>query len=143
MPVKASSILPSKALRDINSTCMSVQSQVDKAITKMAAATVSYTDIKTLYTDLALMLARLATASTTQGIVQYAKDQEDDPAYELVTELTITIDLIQVVLDWINTNLPLDVTLAADRDTVDVPSYTPAQSAGLRGMLSDISLSIT
>ncbi len=48
----------------------------------------------------------LLKAKTTPGIVQYAKDQFDDPAYDIVTEFTTMLSEIDATTGFFETNFP-------------------------------------
>lgn len=74
---------------------------------------------------------------TTPGLLQYAKDQENDQAYNVGSEFTAMQQAIADTLTWFDTNVPVNVTLSnpSNWTSDDMPisnTFTPQQTAGMR-----------
>ena len=85
----------------------------------------------------------LEIAKNTNGIVAYAKDQENDPAYDVAAEFIAVLVLIDdaiAVVQATNTNVLInDWTLTG----ISWNSFTPAQTATLKSALDDIVAAIS
>lgn len=79
--------------------------------------------------------------ATTPGLAQYARDQEDDPAYDVVAEFVAMRGAAIAVRDWVITNFPTSAGGFIEKDTltadgsITVRQFTPAQTAGLQAAL--------
>lgn len=52
--------------------------------------------------------AQFAVLRQTPGLAAYAREQFDDPAFDIAAEFRTMQAALQACLDWINTNLPRD-----------------------------------
>ncbi len=86
----------------------------------------------------------LNTAKTTGGMAEYAKEQFDDPAYDIVAEFTAMMAEIDGTLTWLEANFPKD---AGDRLLVwmfvgdgsgDVVSDTITNGASLAALIGKL-----
>ena len=88
------------------------------------------------------------TASGLPGMVQYAKDQEDDQAYDVVAEFTAMRAAAVVVRDWVINNFPTSVGGFIEKDTyeadggITVRSFTSVETAALQSHLDALALTI-
>lgn len=115
---------------------------------EMASGNVSADTILGIYRRLRSEHARITEVAAIPGMVQFAKDQNNDPNYDIVAEGQTLLGLIDTAADWIVTNMPtVDVngtdylvllTLAAEADDVTWRTFTPAQTATLRTYLTAI-----
>jgi hypothetical protein len=107
----------------------------------------SSTSAKAVYALMQNLHARkqqLGTLATTPGLAQYAKDQNDDQAYNPVTEYTAVIAALDAVVANVESTLPLATILTgfdANKDFT-YQSFGPAATATLRGLLDTLIASI-
>lgn len=75
---------------------------------RAVAGSVSAADLYTgLLDTLVNNRAGLETARTTPGIVVYAQEQADDPAYDIAAEFTAMMSEIDATISWLETNFPV------------------------------------
>jgi hypothetical protein len=83
------------------------------------------------------------TTTSMPGMAQYARDQADDQAYDVVAEFNTMRNAAITVRDWIINNFPSaggfiqKDTYEAD-GSITVRQFTPAQTAGLRTVLDSL-----
>lgn len=83
---------------------------------------------------------QIAEAATTPGIGQYAKDQFNNQAFDIVAEYNAMVSAIDNTIAWITTNFPNSggdlrvYTFDANGNLVS-KEWTPAQTAGLRAQI--------
>lgn len=91
----------------------------------------------------------LIAMSQTPGIVAFAKEQEDDPTYDVVAEFTALLATIDAVIAEIVSTLPADTNdwLLINKINADgslAPrSFTGAQLSGLRSLMDDIANAVS
>lgn len=83
--------------------------------------------------------AELNTAAAVSGIVDYAKAQEGDEAYDVAAEFTAMVSAAEGVINWIVANMPTNsgYVLAEQWSAsgVSVRTFSTAETAGLRTTL--------
>ncbi len=86
----------------------------------------------------------LNTAKATPGMADYAKEQFNDPAYDITTEFTAMMLEIDSLLAWLETNFPQDIsgllliwTFVGD-GSGDVVSDTITDGASLAALISKL-----
>ena len=131
-----------RAFTDADSTAIRLRSLAGALDAQMAAGPVTATLIlDDLLAELLSSRAVLIASKNTSGILDYARDQFDDPAIDLPTEFNALIAALDAVVTWIVDNFPTGspgagnwlerFQLAADGTLTD-RSFSTAQTAGLR-----------
>ncbi len=98
--------------------------------------------------DLRRRKDELISIRSIPGIAQYAKDQEDDPAYDVVVEFDALIAAVEAVMSSIKTTFPTDVDgyllekQFNAQGTYDFQQFTGAQLATLRGLLDAVNAQV-
>lgn len=88
-------------------------------------------------------------AKNLPGMLQYAKDQHDDPTYDVVLEFTAMRDAAIAVSQWIFDNFPKSAGGFVEKQTYEIDfsiteaTFTSAQTAGLQTALLALMNSIS
>lgn len=111
--------------------------------TLAAAESISGNLVLALRTRLVADNAVFEEAKAVPGIATYAKDIEDDPAYDVAAEFNAMQATVDDADAWIVANYPTDASnwLQHQKFTAggtSVRVFTPAQTAGLRTEVQDI-----
>lgn len=105
----------------------------------MLAGPVSASAIRQLLDLFIQGKAELQTASGVSGIVEYAKAQEGDAAYDVAAEFTAMLSACTGVIDWIVANVPTNsgyvLTEQWSASGVTLRTFSTSQTAGLRTTL--------
>jgi hypothetical protein len=117
----------------------------------IAAASISYPDVRSFQTGLVNKLASLDSMvanASTNGLQAYAAAQENLPAMDLQSEFTSMRTAIANTITWIATNFPKDASgrwaaevTGADGSPQPAPLSAAAMSA-LRNQLSALTATI-
>jgi hypothetical protein len=120
-----------------------------KATAQSSAAQFANTTNRDAVLGLATILRQhrvaLATCSAVPGVLQYAKDQYDDQAYNIGAEFTAMLGAIDAVIAEIHTSFPVDNSggelkekvLNAD-GSITMRTFTAAQLANVRTLLQTL-----
>lgn len=142
MAFKASNIVPQEAYAVTKSAAVQLKLNVAAFISTLAANNASYEFLRDIYRTLARGKNQLNALASTPGLVDYAKVQEDDPAYDVVAEFSALLGAVANAMTWMETNVPLTVTLKPLAEwtdtTVIATTFTPAQTAAFRTHLSAV-----
>ncbi len=82
--------------------------------------------------------------SALPGMASYARDQEDDQSYNVVSEFNTMRSEAVATRDWVITNFPKSAGNFIEKDTLEtdgaitVRQFTPAQTTGLQIALADL-----
>ena len=103
----------------------------------MAAAAVSGDIVIQVQAQFQTVITRWNAIKTIPGIAQYAKDQENDPTYDIVTEFNAMIAAAEVVRDRVETDIPTDgsgflLLRKFQTNAITMRTFTTAQTAQLR-----------
>lgn len=142
MAFKASNSVPAAAYRIVKGAAAQLKVNLQAINTQLAASGADYDYLRDIYRTLARADAQFANLQTTPGLAQYAKDQENDQAYDVAAEFTAMRNTISAATAWMDTNVPTDVTAKTPSqwgdDTLISDAFTPAQTSGLRTALSAV-----
>jgi len=135
---------PAEAIGIIDAQLRWIRQQAQAAVAALAG-NVTATQIFQMLDNIRSPLALINAAAAVPGIAVYAQAQlPNNPAYDVVTEFTNTINVIQGVINWIVANFPKDAggfaqayTIATNGDRTPV-TFTPAQTAGLATQFNSI-----
>lgn len=147
MTFRARNILPNKGLAEAQSLGISLADFVSGRSVELLPDGTAQLVLDTLDT-LVSYSSRLTVLSQTPNIGQFARDQENDPSYDVVAELTALISLIDAAIAVIISTVPQDgagFLLFQKRNAAGVAidrTFTGATLAGLRNALGVIDASI-
>lgn len=143
MAFKATNIVPVRAYDRAKQTATGLRRFAQSLSTKLASGGDSE-QILSVVDSLVSFKNNLNASAGVAGIVPYAKDQEDDQTYDIVTEFTALIALIDLAVTEVVTTIPTDgsgflliqtITASGTR----VPrTFTAPQLAGIRTRLDNI-----
>jgi len=146
MAFKASNVLPADAYLTIKRGAVQLKVNLQGFVTYMAANDIDYDYLRGVYRTLERAKDQFDTLKTTAGLAQYAKDQESDQAYDVVTEFNSLITTIQAAITWLDNNVSTNVTAKLPENwrdgTLISNTFTPVQTAGLRTALNAVSAEI-
>jgi hypothetical protein len=107
----------------------------------MAAGNISANAVIQTLTTMKNSIEVFDYISGLSGMAQYARDQQDDQAYDVVAEFQSMRTEAVGARDWVFTNFPTAVSGEIIKDTLEndgaitVRQFTPAQTAGLQSAL--------
>jgi len=149
MALLATNNSAAEAYRQIKNNAVQLRANAQSIATKLASGNVEYEYLRDVYNTLSRSKDQLALLRATQGIVQYAKDQEEDVNYAVKTEINALTSAIGDALTWMRTNVPRSVQVLALNEWQDlsksliVEVMTPAETAGLVTELNKITTAIS
>ena len=107
MAFRASNLLPEKGYAEARQIAVNIKRSSNDYIAKLAGGT----DADSILSALWFFVRnsnRLNELATIPGIGDYAKEQENDPTYDVAAEFTALVALIDDAEAWIRTALPVD-----------------------------------
>lgn len=133
-------------LSKVDSVASSLKFSAQRLHTRSAAGTADMELIRRFFDELVDANNLFIAVAAVPGIVQYAKDQKEDPSLNPVTEFNAMAAEVVTTLDWIRTNAPSDnfggssYYLTFDLPTGNttrssVLTFTAAQTTALRTQL--------
>lgn len=144
MALLASNLLPELGLREAKRESLEFKNYCTVERNAMSAGNVNG-DRALEVRDMAnAFKAKMATYAAIPGIVQYAKDQENDQGYNIVTEYNALITEVDEVIASIETNFPTDASDWIQEKKFngaggyDYREFTPTQSAALIALIDDV-----
>ena len=143
MAFKASNDVPADAYRRVKGAAVQLKLNCQSFNTQLAASGATYPYLRDIYLTLTRADNQFNALKVTPGLAAYAKDQENDQAYDVVAEFTTMQTALQAVLSWMETNVPVTnrnvpaVTDWGNESTIQIAdTFTPAQTNGLQTVLS-------
>lgn len=125
-------------LTEIMSLARAIKNSSTSMSAQSAAGSVSARGIALLGNDLQSQDDRLSSLESAPGLLQYARDQYDDQAFDIAAEFTAFRAAVASTIAWIDTNLPksaggrwLEVEEIVSGRVIE-RTLTPAQTVGLR-----------
>jgi hypothetical protein len=143
MAFKATSIVPETGYRNAKNFAVSVRNYCESRSAQFQTDTNADVVLVTFH-DLRRWHDELNAVKAIGGIAQYAKDQEDDQAYDVVAEFNALIAAVEAVMDNIRSTFPTDASgylLEKQwnaQGTYDFRQFTKAQLSTLRGLLDAV-----
>lgn len=107
MAFKATNILPVKAYDRAKSLSINVQRLANNRALAFASGA-SSSEVASTIDNLMAYRTELFSIKSVPGIADYAKVQEDNPAYDVVAEFNALIAVIDDAISTISTALPRD-----------------------------------
>ena len=104
----------------------------------MAAGDVSGNLVLQVQTEFHAAILRWNDIKAIPGIAQYAKDQEDDQNYDVVTEFNTMVNAASAVRDRVESDIPtaaggwMNLQKFEADHTISTRAFTPAQTTQLR-----------
>lgn len=133
----------SRALLDVQNTARQLKTYAQSVKDATAAGPVSANLVIEFYLTLVAAKAKFAAAAAVTGLAQYAKDQFNNQALDIVAEFNAMVAAVNSCGTWINSNVPKDGSgyLLKDKLTasgVDVRTFSSAATAGLRTQIDSL-----
>lgn len=136
-----------KAYNRAQNEALRVKSFATSANNALAAGAVSANAVIQIMSSMKSSIEVWDTVSALPGLVQYARDQEDDQTYDVVAEFLAMKAAAEAVRDWVINNFPTAAgfiqkdTLELD-GAITVRQFTPAQTAGLQTTLATLAAAV-
>lgn len=108
MAFRATSSIAAGEYQRAKQLAVQVQSLATTRSAAFTASGATYSEIQTVIDNLANYSAWFDEIKTTAGILQYAKDQEDDQTYDVAAEFNALIAAIDATILQLSTDLPKD-----------------------------------
>ena len=142
MAFKAASVIPESAYKQIKTLSVQIDNLAIKAQSALVAD-VTADEIINLVYRLQEKIDNITALATTHGLLQYAKDQENDQAYDVVAEYTAMVAAVNDVVAWAKTNFPADgddyiLAYKWGANTHIERTFSPAATVGLSTELQKI-----
>lgn len=115
----------------------------------MAAGDVSANVMEQVMGEFVGALQTWGVSKAVPGIADYAKEQYDDPAYDVIAEFNTMETAAEAVRDWVVANFPKDGDGYVLKEKYQADGlivqrmFTPAQTAGLRTELDAFILTVS
>ncbi len=139
----------SDALNQADGLARQVVAQATDMRTRAQNGTATYTQLHDYLTSLTRQIGEFNTISGMAGMVQYAKDQKADQAYDVGAAFTEMVSATTDARDWLDTNLPLGADNYLEEFTRDPTThakitriFTAGQTTSLVTMLTALLSSI-
>jgi hypothetical protein len=147
MTFRASNQLPQDGYETAKRLAISIKSYCSSKASQFANDTTADVIIS-VFQDLTRWREQLHSIRQIPGIVQYARDQEDDPSYNVAAEFNNMLTAIDSVIANVNATYPRDGSgYLLDRkisgSSYDFRTFTPAQLSTLAALLTVVTNSIS
>lgn len=147
MTFRASSVVPQNAYQQVKATAVQLKLNVTGIISTLAAGNATYDYLRGVYLTLKRAQDQFDALKVTPGLSNYAKAQENDPAYDVGAEFVAMQGAIGNAMSWMEANVPTSATIkpVASWDasgSLIQTEFTPVQTAGLRTVLSTVTAAI-
>ena len=101
-----------------------------------------YDLLRAIYQTLSRAEAQFEQLKATPGIGVFAVQQEDDPTYDVATEFNALLTAIAAAKVWIETNIPLSVSVKPvsswDDGTMISTTFSTVETSGLRSVINSV-----
>ncbi len=140
-PSQAGNIMLAFALHDAQTMAGSTKTLAASIKTRSSTGNITAAEIIAFHGNLKRNLDRLNEIKDIPGLPQYAKDQFDDQAFDIVVEFAAMITEIDATLEWVRANLPTSVagfveSILLETDATQTDKvFTAGQTATLRTQL--------
>lgn len=136
-----------EAYENLKEQCRKAHQVASDAVPKLDANTDANAIIGFVY-SLKGIDDKMSALAATPGIAAYAKDEEANPAYEVVTEYNAASAAIGSALTWVQNNFPTDgsgylLGWQFGATALTPRTFTPAATAGLKTELQAVIDAIT
>lgn len=146
MSFRATNIVPHTAYNTVKAAAVQLKTNIDSIVLHLAANNATYEYLRGIYQTLVRADNQFEALKTTPGLAEYAAAQENDPNYDVVVEFVAMQDAIASAKTWMQTNVPLSVTLRPmmnwDDGSLISTEFTPMETADFRTVLSAVSAAI-
>lgn len=142
MAFKASNVVPQDAYQVVKRAAVQLKINLQSQKAQLASSGADYQFLQDIYLTLTRANNQFNTLKTTPGLAAYAKDQENDPAYDVVAEFTAMQNAIGACTAWMDANVPTSVTAKSpanwDGGVIISNTFTAGQTAGLQAALQGV-----
>ena len=147
MVFRASNVVPQVAYQTVKGAAVQLKLNIDAIVSTLAASNASYDYLRGVYQTLERANTQFNALEATPGLADYAKIQENDPAYDVAAEFIAMQGAITTAITWMQNNVPLTVDVKpvanwGDGNLIST-EFTPAQTAGFRTVLATVSAAIS
>ena len=147
MAFKASNILPQSAYNRARNAALNLRQYCQAKSAVIQTSGMNGNDLLGIIETLKQSSIDFATLKVTPGIAQYAKDQENDQAYDVATEFNALESLVNTAVTNLAASLPVDsngylLLLKLQGSVKDWRAFTSAQLAGIKSDLDAIILAV-
>jgi len=136
MTFRASNILPQEAYQTVKRAAVQLKINLASFNAQLASSGADYDFLQAIYRTLTRADDQFTALKSTQGLAAFAKYQEDDDTYDVVTAFAEMQAAIVGAKAWLDANVPTSVTVKPPADWTDDTmisnAFSPAQTAGLR-----------
>ncbi len=135
--------LSGEAFRESQNLAANIRKQAVEGIAFMAANSVSANSIIGIRRKFISAKDEFNRFAAVPGIADYARNQHNDPSYDVIAEYTLMKTAIDGVITWIADNFPADDDGYILKDQLtptgtDVRAFTSAATAGFRTELQSL-----
>lgn len=141
MAFRATNQLPQTAYTDAKNLAAQLKNYCDQTASAMLSD-IDGRQVIAIASNMAVYKNRFTTITAVPGIAQYARDQEDDQTYNTATEFTAMIGFLDAAIATVQATNVNALLSGWGADGVIYNTFTPAQTATLRGNLQSISAAI-
>lgn len=142
MAFRASNVVPQEAYRLVKSAAVQLKVNLQGFNTRLASSGADYDFLQGIYLTLTRADAQFDSLKATAGLAQYAKDQENDPAYDVAAEFTALQASMAAATAWMVANVPTNVTAKSpdqwDGGVIISTAFTAGQTGGLQTALQAV-----
>lgn len=143
MAFKASNLIPENAFNNARSVAINLKRYCEVKVSIIQTSGMNANDLLGVLSTLKQASIDLAALKVTPGIVQYAKDQENDQNYDVVAEFNALESLVNSSVTNLAMSFPVDGNgyllllklLGSDKDW---RTFTPIQLSSLQTDLNSI-----
>jgi len=141
MAFRASTTSPQQAYATLKAAAVQLKINLVAIESHLATTFVNYDYVRDVYKTLQRANNQIASLVSTPGIAQYAKDQEGDQAYDVVSAVGAVQAVIETALLGIDAQAPATVSLIppsqwGDSNTMIADVLTAEQTTDLRNVLN-------
>lgn len=148
MAFRASNVIPQKGYDDARLKADALKKYAGDLKALSLAGPVSANQVIDFYLNLIAADTTFAAVAAIPGMVAYARDQEDDPTYDVAAEFTAMRSQVQACRDWIIANFPTGAGSRILKDQLTttgivVRTFATAELAGLRTQIDLLTATIS
>ena len=138
MAFRASNVIPARAYESAKAEALKLQNLCNQ-ISSALGSDISAETLPVWLVNLQRFRTRLNDVRSVTGIAQYAKDQEDDQAYDVAAEFNSLISLVDAAITEIQaTNTNALISTWSVSSGLIWNTFTPAQTAALKADIDAI-----
>jgi len=142
MAFRASNLVPHEAYRIVKQAAVALKTNLQRINLELAGSNADYETLRGIYRLMERASEQFSSLSTTAGLAEYARSQENDGTYDVAAEFAAMQSAITAALSWMDANIPTSVTVGPPSTwgdgTMVINEFTPAQTGGLRSKIAAV-----